>query len=232
MARARVVLAVSCLSLLGAVGAQAQISGSVWYNVIGKTSNKCVDAAAAGIANGTVVQQYACNGTTAQQWQFQATSGGYYRVNTRNAVTQSWDVAGVSTVDGGKIHLWAYGGGNTQQWLPVAEAGIKIVPDHADEAVTGAREAGEHAAESFVGRTGTIDVRSHESADSVLISAPDQFGEVGLFQGRAEIHKAAAVPGTESSAGQIHVWRKFIAMVVSSRRRLPTHITTGNSDFG
>jgi hypothetical protein len=119
----RVVLAVVCLSLIGRAVAQAQISGSVWYNVIGKTSGKCVDAAAAGTANGTLVQQYACNGTNAQQWQFQATSGGYYRVNTRNAVSQSWDVAGVSTVDGGKIHLWAYGGGNNQQWLPVAEAG-------------------------------------------------------------------------------------------------------------
>src|SRR5438128_12682233 len=108
MPRLSVVVAASCLSLMVAAGAQAQISGSVWYNVIGKTSSKCVDAAAAGTANGTLVQQYACNGTNAQQWQFQATSGGYYRVNTRGAVSQSWDVAGVSTADGGKIQLWAY----------------------------------------------------------------------------------------------------------------------------
>jgi Ricin-type beta-trefoil lectin domain/Glycosyl hydrolases family 18 len=108
---------------MGAATAHAQISGSVWYNVIGKSSAKCVDAAAAGTANGTAIQQYACNGTSAQQWQLQATSGGYYRVNTRTAVGQSWDVAGVSTADGGKIQLWAYGGGNNQQWLPVAEAG-------------------------------------------------------------------------------------------------------------
>jgi chitinase len=82
-----------------------------------------VDAAAAGTANGTVVQQWACNGTNAQSWQFQATSGGYYRVVSRNNAAQAWDVAGVSTADGGKIQLWAYGGGNNQQWLPVAESG-------------------------------------------------------------------------------------------------------------
>ncbi len=99
------------------------ISQTAWYAVINRNSNKCVDAAAAGTANGTVVQQYACNNTLAQQWQFQATNGGYYRVATRNAASQVWDVAGVSTADGGKIHLWAWGGGNNQQWLPASLGG-------------------------------------------------------------------------------------------------------------
>jgi beta-glucanase (GH16 family) len=91
--------------------------------IVNKNSGKCVDAAAAGTANGTVVQQFACNGTGAQQWTRVATSGGYVRVGASSNANQVWDIAGVSTVDGGKIQLWAYGGGNNQQWLPVDEGG-------------------------------------------------------------------------------------------------------------
>ncbi|MEU6345656.1 ThuA domain-containing protein [Streptomyces sp. NPDC046977] len=96
---------------------------SGWATVAAKHSGKCVDAAAAATANGTAVQQYACNGTTAQDWQFQATSDGYYRVNNRNDATKSWDVTGVSTADAAKIQLWSYSNGANQQWLPVAETG-------------------------------------------------------------------------------------------------------------
>jgi endoglucanase len=106
---------------MAATAAEAQISTTAWYRVTNKNSGKCVDAAGSGTANGTFVQQYTCNGTNAQQWQLTATSGGYYRVTTRNSATQVWDVSGVSVADGAKIHLWAYGGGNNQQWLPVSE---------------------------------------------------------------------------------------------------------------
>ncbi|MFJ4850479.1 RICIN domain-containing protein [Streptomyces sp. NPDC088733] len=94
-----------------------------WVTVAAKHSGKCVDAAAAATANGTAVQQYACNGTTAQQWQFQATSDGYVRVNNRNDATKSWDVTDVSTADGAPIQLWSYSSGANQQWLPVEETG-------------------------------------------------------------------------------------------------------------
>ncbi|ANN20000.1 coagulation factor 5/8 type domain-containing protein [Amycolatopsis orientalis] len=124
--RARAAL-LTLFSLVGALivvapAAQAAIVPDAWYTVTA-TSGKCVDARAAGTANGTVVQQYACNQTFSQQWQFQPTSGGYYRVNTRNDPARVWDVADVSTADGGLVHLWAYGGGNNQQWQPVEESG-------------------------------------------------------------------------------------------------------------
>ncbi len=99
------------------------ISTSAWYSVINKNSGKCVDARAAGTTNGTAIQQYACNSTNAQQYQFQTTSGGYYRVNNRAAPAESWDVTGASTADNALIQLWAYGGGNNQQWQAVSEGG-------------------------------------------------------------------------------------------------------------
>ncbi|WP_399343301.1 RICIN domain-containing protein [Umezawaea sp. Da 62-37] len=103
--------------------ANAAVDPSVWYTVVNQATGKCVDARAAATANGTALQQYACNGSNAQQWQFQVTSGGFSRVNAKDNPAQVWDVSNVSTADGGLIHLWTYGGGNNQQWQAVEQAG-------------------------------------------------------------------------------------------------------------
>ena len=99
------------------------ISPTAWYSVVNRNSGKCVDARAAGSANGTPIQQYTCNGTNAQQYQFQPTSGGYVRINSRLNSGQVIDVTNVSTADGAKLQLWVYSNGNNQQWQPVAEGG-------------------------------------------------------------------------------------------------------------
>src|SRR5690349_3485989 len=110
------------VAVSAAPAAHADVTPGTWYTAVNLNSGKCVDARAAASANGTAVQQYTCNETTAQQWQFTATSGGYYRVGTNNSPNQVWDVTDVSTADSAKIQLWAYGGGNNQQWQPVAES--------------------------------------------------------------------------------------------------------------
>jgi hypothetical protein len=99
------------------------ISPTTWYSTANKASNKCVDARSSGTANGTAVQQYTCNNSNAQQYQFQPTSNGYVRINNRNNSAQVIDVSNVSAADNAPLHLWAYGGGNNQQWLPVSEGG-------------------------------------------------------------------------------------------------------------
>ncbi|WP_371650117.1 MULTISPECIES: RICIN domain-containing protein [unclassified Streptomyces] len=93
-----------------------------WVTVSAQHSGKCVDAASAGTADGTAVQQYGCNATTAQQWRFQDAGDGYVRVDNRNDATKAWDVTDVSTADGAPIQLWTYSGGGNQQWKPVEEA--------------------------------------------------------------------------------------------------------------
>ena len=106
-----------------APGAEADAVPTAWTTVINKTSGKCVDARAAVATNGTALQQYTCNGTIAQQWQFQVTSNGNVRANSQINAAQSWDVANVSTADNGLVQLWAYGGGTNQQWTPISEGG-------------------------------------------------------------------------------------------------------------
>ncbi|WP_410170036.1 RICIN domain-containing protein [Actinacidiphila bryophytorum] len=111
------------IALVSAPSAGAATIPTAPATVTGVGSGKCVDARAAATANGTAVQQYTCNGSSAQQWQFTATDSGYYRIGVAPAPDQVWDVTDVSTADSAKTQLWLYGGGANQQWLPVAESG-------------------------------------------------------------------------------------------------------------
>jgi hypothetical protein len=106
-------------------GGGATIVLNRWYSIVNRHSGKCVDARGSSTANGTVVQQYTCNNTFAQHWQFQEAGGGYRRVNNRNAVPQVWDISGGpgATGNGAKLLLWSYVNGSNQQWLPESLGG-------------------------------------------------------------------------------------------------------------
>ncbi|MCW2861654.1 MAG: hypothetical protein JWP48_3362 [Actinoallomurus sp.] len=99
-----------------------QVSQSTWFTVVNAGNGKCVDVRAAGTANGTAIQQYTCNNTTAQQFQFQYVDGPYLRVNNRNNAAESLDVTNRSTADNAPIQLWSYSGGKNQQWQLVPES--------------------------------------------------------------------------------------------------------------
>ncbi|MFC5032886.1 glucan endo-1,6-beta-glucosidase [Streptomyces sp. So13.3] len=98
------------------------IDSSKWYTVKNTNSGKCVDDADGSTGNGAAVQQWACQpGNANQQWQFQTTDSGYYKVIGRKSATAAWDVSGgPGAGNGSKIQLWAYGAGNNQQWKAVA----------------------------------------------------------------------------------------------------------------
>ncbi|WP_440081382.1 ricin-type beta-trefoil lectin domain protein [Streptosporangium sp. LJ11] len=70
---------------------------------------KCVDVAAASTANGTPIQLYDCNGTTAQQWTL-GTDG------TVRALGKCLDVTAASTADGAQIQLYDCNGTTAQRW--------------------------------------------------------------------------------------------------------------------
>ncbi|MEV0403120.1 RICIN domain-containing protein [Actinoallomurus sp. NPDC050550] len=117
-------LAAAALCTLAAAPASAALAVNTPYTFVSANSGKCVDAAAAGTANGTAVQQYTCNATTAQQWQLKtAADAGYYVIVNSNGSQPAVDVDGPSTADGAKIHLWSNGGWTSQEWQPVQESG-------------------------------------------------------------------------------------------------------------
>ncbi|QKV77983.1 ricin-type beta-trefoil lectin domain protein [Amycolatopsis sp. Hca4] len=70
---------------------------------------KCIDVAGASSTNGTAVQLYDCNGSSAQQWTV-GTDG------TIRALGKCLDVTGQSTADGAQLQLWDCGGTANQRW--------------------------------------------------------------------------------------------------------------------
>ncbi|WP_410595329.1 RICIN domain-containing protein [Amycolatopsis sp. lyj-23] len=70
---------------------------------------KCVDVAGANNANGTAVQLYDCNGTSAQQWT--AGSDGSLK-----ALGKCLDVTSAGTANGTTTQLWDCNGSGAQKW--------------------------------------------------------------------------------------------------------------------
>jgi beta-glucanase (GH16 family) len=103
----------------------AVIDPTRWYNVINRTSGLCVDDAAWGVSNGSIVHQWTCHsGQDNQEWQFRPTDSGFYNVFVRYAPYLGWDVTGGPGATGNAvpIQLWSIGGsgGANQQWKPVS----------------------------------------------------------------------------------------------------------------
>ncbi|MCP2324567.1 glucosylceramidase [Hamadaea flava] len=86
-----------------------QSGGGSRVGAITGYGGKCVDVAAANSANGTQVQLYACNGTSAQQWTV-GTDG------TIRALGKCLDVSGGGTANGTKVQIWDCNGSAAQQW--------------------------------------------------------------------------------------------------------------------
>lgn len=99
------------------------ISTTVNYTIVNQSTGTCVDETAGSNANGTVVQQWACQaGNTNQQWKFTATSNGYYELTPQNSTTAAWNVVNVGTSPGTGIQLWAYSGGKNEQFFPTQQS--------------------------------------------------------------------------------------------------------------
>ncbi|MFI9385014.1 ricin-type beta-trefoil lectin domain protein [Kutzneria sp. NPDC052558] len=70
---------------------------------------KCVDVAGANSANGTAVQLYDCNGSTAQQWSRPGDG-------TIRALGKCLDVSSGGTANGTVVQLWDCNGSGAQNW--------------------------------------------------------------------------------------------------------------------
>jgi cellulose 1,4-beta-cellobiosidase len=79
---------------------------------------KCADVASASSANGTPVQLYDCNGTTAQQWTV-GTDG------TVRALGKCLDVTAAGTANGTPIQLYDCNGTAAQQWASGANSSLR-----------------------------------------------------------------------------------------------------------
>jgi glucosylceramidase len=94
-----------------------QSSGSGAGGQITGYGGKCVDVAGANTANGTPVQLYDCNGTTAQQWTV-GTDG------TLGALGKCMDVTAAGTANGTKVQLYDCNGTSAQKWQPRSDGSV------------------------------------------------------------------------------------------------------------
>jgi hypothetical protein len=98
----------------GALPAQAATGSITGYG------GKCVDVAAASSANGTQIQLYGCNGTSAQSWDVR-TDG------TVRALGKCLDVADGATANGTRIQLWDCNGSAAQRWTAGADGTLRAL---------------------------------------------------------------------------------------------------------
>ncbi|HEX4459168.1 MAG TPA: RICIN domain-containing protein, partial [Polyangia bacterium] len=91
----------------------------------GVGSNKCLDSAAAGTSDGTLVQEWDCNGTVAQAFRVDDLGGGWSRLVNPNS-GKCVDVSGAGTANGTQIQLWDCNGSGAQSFR-IDDAGAGAV---------------------------------------------------------------------------------------------------------
>ncbi|MFE9773681.1 ThuA domain-containing protein [Streptomyces sp. NPDC005931] len=78
----------------------------------------CLDVDGAGTADGTKIQLWTCNGTTAQKWTVTDD-------DTLEALGKCLDVSGGGTADGTRIQLWTCNGTGAQTWTPHTDGTVR-----------------------------------------------------------------------------------------------------------
>ncbi|HEX4058105.1 MAG TPA: RICIN domain-containing protein [Galbitalea sp.] len=111
-----------------------QVDTSQWYSITARVSNKNVDVRGGGTANGTALQQYPGNGTSAQKFKFISNGDGTYRIESALTSSEVWDVSGGGTGNGTHVQTWSWANVAQQKWYVynATVAGyVTLIPSHA-----------------------------------------------------------------------------------------------------
>lgn len=99
-----------------------KIDTSKYYTLVASHSNKCLDARGGSAENGTLYQQYDCNGTDAQTFRLQSVGADEFELRTVPTGRCVSSAAG-KLDNGNPMVLWDCGGGSDQR--------IRLVPSKA-----------------------------------------------------------------------------------------------------
>lgn len=119
--------------------AQATVVASIVegdYVIRSVATSKCIDISSSSTADGAKVQEWDCNGTSAQKFHISPTSDGYWKIINVNS-GKGLDIQGVSTAPNALVHQWSYVGGPNQQFRFVPRGGnqFSFHPRHTDMAI-------------------------------------------------------------------------------------------------
>jgi hypothetical protein len=93
------------------------VSGATYKIVSAVNNSSVLDVTSSGTANGTKVQLYTDNGTSAQRWQITSLGGGYYKLQPGCAPGKMMDVSNSGTANGTQVQIYTDNGTNAQRWL-------------------------------------------------------------------------------------------------------------------
>jgi hypothetical protein len=101
------------------------------YAFVSRLSNKVMEAAGGGTANGTAFDQWSYSGSNSQKWNIVYQGNGQYKI-TGVASGRVMDVAGLSTANGAIIELWDSNNQNNQKWTitPAGDGFFKLTAVH------------------------------------------------------------------------------------------------------
>ncbi|MGW5787230.1 ThuA domain-containing protein [Streptomyces sp. NPDC003757] len=83
-------------------------------------NGKCLDVDGAQTADGTRIQLWTCNNTSAQTWTTTGTGTGALK-----ALGKCLDISGGATTDGTRIQLWTCNGTGAQTWSPQPDGTLR-----------------------------------------------------------------------------------------------------------
>jgi hypothetical protein len=107
---ALVALAVLCVTLGVASKPAAATATQFAYTIVNRNSGMCLDVPGSSTSNGTLLEQWTCNGGSNQQWYL----SGSNVVNVNSGLVL--DVPGKSTSPGVQLEQWTSNGGTNQQF--------------------------------------------------------------------------------------------------------------------
>jgi hypothetical protein len=119
------------------------IDPTATYTLVGVQSKKCVQIRGDSTVDGAPSEIASCNGRASQQFRFESTGSGYYRLRNVGS-SKCLDVEGASTSAGARIIQWPCGSGTNQQWRTADIAGaVQLLARHSNQAmdVSGASTA-------------------------------------------------------------------------------------------
>lgn len=89
--------------------------GGGGLSIVSRHSGRCLDVRSSGTADGTNIQQWNCNGTSAQSFRVEPLSATTFRLVNVGS-NKCVDVASASTANGANIQLWTCNGTSAQSF--------------------------------------------------------------------------------------------------------------------
>lgn len=171
-------------------------------------SGKCLDVAGAGKTNGTPVQIYTCNGSTAQKWQLWAAYDGGYTLRNINS-GKCLEVLNGATADGTKIQIRDCGSAKAQQWKFDVRSAGPLVNAASGKCVhlptfDNSKDAVQSTCNGSAAQKFRIVPEGHTGDDKLDYPTTAQFTKAksGLSAAQAAAKSQLAVLKTQLAAGQ------------------------------